>query len=88
MNTGHCGRSPSRRASRKCPISWQKISTTMPTPNVHPQISAYPPIATKTSENFARKPSFAITPSATTIGAVILLSRRRQSVPPRGWTGS
>ena len=40
MNTGSFGLSPSRFASRKWPSSWMRISSTNPTANFQPQISA------------------------------------------------
>ncbi len=70
----------------KWPISWTKISRTKPTANFQPQISAYPPTATKTEANFAKaKPNFAIRPTATAIGAQILRASERQS--GSGWIG-
>ncbi len=44
----------------------------MPSPNRHPQMSAYPPTARKIPKNLSPKaPNLTSTPSATTIGATI-----------------
>ena len=87
MKVGNETCRPCRFASIAWPISWRKISTTIPTPNFQPQISAYAATETKSPKNFRKtKPNLTASPATAAIGAQIRLRIFFQSVP-RGWTG-
>ena len=65
-----------------------KISSTNPTANFHPKISAYAATAMKMLENFtSTKAHFAPAITSAITGPIALRIRPPQSVP-RGWIGS
>ena len=99
MNIGADALTPSRRSWITCPSSCRKRSTTKPTANGKPQISAYAPIETKAEPKEVNTFSFGSRNSrdfafrATSATAASAAPSRlrppvRSGRPEPGWIGS